>query len=247
MALSVVLLAHVPARASTDLSTIFSEGNRAYLNGDYDQAVAQYRKLLDSGVVDADVYYNLANAYYRQGRLGLAILFYEKALKLSPGDEAARYNLDAARRKLVDKLEAGGTSGEPGWHRLLGRIAIDWLTWPLLVLAWVCSVLGVARLLSRSEARKRMLKWINLPLLAITFCCGLVFTGRLYLHRRVHYGIVLDRQVRLLEGPDGKAAAVVELHEGLKVRLLVDAGGYVRVRLANGVEGYLPRDSVGAI
>ncbi|RME28595.1 MAG: hypothetical protein D6806_02645, partial [Deltaproteobacteria bacterium] len=118
---------------------------------------------------------------------------------------------------------------------------------PLLVLVWVCSIIGVARLLARTEARKRVLKWLNVPLWTMAIILGLLFAGRMYLHEKVHYGIVLEREVRLLEGPDRNAGVLVELHEGLKVRLLAEAGGFVRVKLANGVEGYLPHGSVGQI
>ena len=56
----------------------------------------------------AAVYYNLGNAYYKAGKIAPAILNYERCLLLDPGDSDARFNLQMARQKTIDKIEPVG-------------------------------------------------------------------------------------------------------------------------------------------
>src|SRR5690606_3967693 len=71
-----------------------------------DKAIEVYKDLINSGFEGTSLYYNLGNSYYRTGKIGLAILYYEKALKLSPGDEDIRHNLALANLKTIDKVES---------------------------------------------------------------------------------------------------------------------------------------------
>ena len=78
-------------------------GDSAYVRQQYQQAIADYEALLKKGV-SADVYYNLGNAYYRTDNITRAVINYERALLLSPGDPDIRVNLQLARSKTIDKI-----------------------------------------------------------------------------------------------------------------------------------------------
>lgn len=75
----------------------------SYHQGNYQQAISDYKELLGKGVSPA-LYYNLGNAYYRSDSLSKAILCYERAYKLSPSDKDIRFNLQFARSKTIDKI-----------------------------------------------------------------------------------------------------------------------------------------------
>src|SRR3978361_2157821 len=68
-------------------SSLFEKGNTAYAKAQYDQAIKSYLQIVNSGNQSAAVYYNLGNAYYKTGDISSALLYFEKAHKLSPGDE----------------------------------------------------------------------------------------------------------------------------------------------------------------
>lgn len=74
-----------------------------YQKGNYQQAIKDYQEILQKGV-SADIYYNLGNAYYRTDNIAQSILAYERALRLSPGDEDIRFNLQFVRSKTIDKI-----------------------------------------------------------------------------------------------------------------------------------------------
>ncbi len=235
--------------APEGLEAIFAGANQAYLDGQYDRAAAGYRKLIEAGLVHPDVFYNTANACFRAGRVGLAVLFYEKALALDPSDPAAASNLAIVRKELIDRVVMleGGAVGEPPWHGFIRGLNLGWLTWSFLGLyVLVFALLIGRRLLARGPVR-RLLFWINVPLLCVMLALGVLFFSRAYVQERVHHGVVVSRTAELREGPERTAKVLMEVHAGLKVRVLNQVGDHVRVRLANGVEGFLLDRRLGRI
>jgi len=228
---------------------IFTAANQAYLDGRHRAAMAGYRKLIEAGVVHPDLYYNMANACYRAGRVGLAVLFYEKALALAPGHEAADSNLETVRQELIDRVvvDDAGAVGEPLWHGFLRGLSLGWLTWTFLALWWVVFAVLVARRLLLRGPLRRLLFWINVPVISVALVLGLLLFSRIYVQERVHHGVIVARTAALREGPGRSAAVQMEVHAGLKVRLLNEVGDHVRVRLANGVEGFVQQGELGRI
>ncbi|MDQ3037282.1 MAG: tetratricopeptide repeat protein, partial [Myxococcota bacterium] len=92
----VLALATGSARADT-LEDVFRAGNDAYFSGEYAAATERYEHLVDLGVRDADVFYNLGMAYARQGRHGRAIAAFERSLRVRSGDAEASRALERSR------------------------------------------------------------------------------------------------------------------------------------------------------
>ena len=78
---------------------LFRQGNEAYRQSDYQQAIEAYTAVLDAGYENADLYYNLGNAYYRTEQMGMAVLCYERALRIEPGFAEAKQNLALANAR----------------------------------------------------------------------------------------------------------------------------------------------------
>lgn len=109
--------------------TALKEAEVAYTKEDYAKAIELYEGILKSNGESAAVYYNLGNAYYKAGKIAPAILNYERCLLLDPGDSDARFNLQMARQKTIDKIEPVGdfswSNGLRAWRtsvpQTLGR------------------------------------------------------------------------------------------------------------------------------
>ena len=106
----------------------FVKANEAYASKDFEKAIALYEEIVAGEKHSAALYYNLANAHYQQGALAPAILNYERALHLQPGDEETLHNLKLAQQKLVDRYlimsQINNTQGMSG-----GQIALTLLSY----------------------------------------------------------------------------------------------------------------------
>ncbi|MGH9388155.1 MAG: tetratricopeptide repeat protein, partial [Vicinamibacteria bacterium] len=104
--------------AFTTPADAFRQAEALYQEEHYAEAIENYESIRASGVEDGVLYYNLGNAYFKSGRLGLAIVSYERASNLMPGDEDIRANL-----AFAGGLVSGGLETPP--LPLLVRWAVD--------------------------------------------------------------------------------------------------------------------------
>lgn len=93
------------AFSESEMSEIVMSADSAYAAEDYQQAIAGYEHALSQGVSSSELYYNLGNAFYREGRLGKSVISYERSLKLDPSNDDARVNLQFVKSKLVDRQQ----------------------------------------------------------------------------------------------------------------------------------------------
>jgi tetratricopeptide (TPR) repeat protein len=242
----VVVAAAAPSRADV-LDEAWRRGNEAYFRGDYAAVVAAFEQLERQGVVSADLAYNLGVAYFRTGALGKAIWAFERAAALDPDADDARFNLAQARklaeRRVRDKLE--GADREPLWTRAVTALPTSTLTWLFTALyAGGFVVLFVRR---RAEGDARAPLTAAAALLGLgALLAGLLLGGRALLDR-LPFGIVLPERLAVKEGADPNYRTSFDVHAGLKVRLLEEDHDWVRIRLANGLEGWVRGQDVGRL
>jgi len=275
LALVACALGGPASRAHADrLDEAWQRGNDAYLRGDFAAAVAAYEELDRHGVVSPDLAYHLGNAYFRRGELGRAIWSFERALTLAPDDEDPRYNLGQARklaqRKAEDKLE--GAERDPLWMRVVGELTPT--STAGMFLAFYLAFFGCLfwRRASRRRAREIGARdggssgsspgaWAGAPgasassgiagTLAALTGVGVALTGLLLVGRvtldRLPFAIVLPDQAEVKDGADSHYRTSFKVHAGLRVRLLDRDQDWVRLRLSNGLEGWLPDRDVGRL
>jgi len=246
---AVALLATVGASvARADrVDEAWKRGNDAYLHADYDAAVAAYEELDRQGVVSGDLYFNLGDAYYRKGRLGPAAWAFERAAGLDPDDEDARYNLEQTRkliaRRARDRIE--GEDREAAWIRAVTYLAPSTETWLFVALYLGLFAALFARRRAGDESRPAL--GAVAALLGVgALLSGMLLAGRVQLER-VPFGIVLPDAVAVKEGADVNYRTSFEVHAGLRVRLLEHDQDWLRVRLGNGLEGWVRRQDVGRL
>jgi tetratricopeptide (TPR) repeat protein len=227
----------------------FRRGNDAYFHGRYSQAVEAYEQIAALGVISPDLYYNLGNAYVKAGGLGPGIFNYERALELDPTAEDVRYNLEAARetvRKRADDRLVGAES-MPWWIRTVEPFTVSGLSWLFLGLyAAVFLLLIALHFVPPGFVRTGM--WACFAFLVVgAGASGALLGGRLYLAERVAQAIVLPDSVQVKEGPDTNYQTLFNIHSGLRVRVTERDQDWVRVRLGNGLEGWLRDAELGRL
>ena len=224
------------------------EAEEAYAKEDYTQAIELYESVLKSYGESATVYYNLGNAYYKAGKVAPAILNYERALLLNPGDSDTRFNLQVARQKTVDKIEPIGEFFLTRWIGTVEDVysADGWAKWGVasFVLFIGCLVLFFFS------------KWIRLK--KIGFFAGICFllislVANLFadsqqdklLHRAD--AIVFASTVTVKSSPDASGTDLFILHEGTKVTIKSTLGEWSEIQLEDGNVGWMPSKEIQQI
>jgi tetratricopeptide (TPR) repeat protein len=246
--LLVALAVLAPSVARADrLDEAWKRGNDAYLHGDYDAAVAAYEELDREDVVSPDLFFNLGDAYFKKGALGPAIWAFERAAALDPDDEDVHYNLEQTRklaaRQARDKIE--GEDREPLWIRAVTALSPSTETWTFVVLYLAFFAVLFARRRASDDARPALAAAAAILAFA-ALVAGSLLAGRAVL-ARVPYGVVLPAELAVKEGADVNYKTGFNVHAGLRVRLLERDQDWLRVRLANGLEGWVRSKDVGRL
>ena len=241
----IALLLLLPLGASAQTK---SEADSAYAAGHYQKAVAIYEQLLNQGA-SADLYYNLGNAYYRSENITRAVLNYERALLLSPGDRDIRFNLQLARSKTIDKIVPESEMFFVTWyHSLVNLMSVDgWAMTAIVSLALVI-VLFLIYLFSEQVWLRKVGFFGGFALLLV-FVLSNIFANaqkQELLHRKG--AIVVASSVAVKSTPARNGTDLFILHEGTKV-VITDGSmkDWKEIRLADGKEGWIESKKIELI
>ena len=243
-----VLLLHPPAGASAQTQA-FEEGNRLYQEGDFAGAAARYESVVESGYEAAALYYNLGNARFRLGELARAVVAYERAARLDPGNDDVRTNLALVNQQLQDRIEPLPRfwllSALKWWVELLPRRLLEGM-------ATVCwTALGVAGALLMLRQPRGWRATIRRTAwgagLAATALGGTLFAREAGVGR-AEEAVVMVAEARVLSAPSAEGGLTVfTLHAGTKVRIDQRSGEWAEIVLADGKVGWLEMDALEVI
>lgn len=248
---SAVPVATLPAVASLDdipADTLWTQANAAYSNGSYRQAVELYDALLARGVHSGKLYYNLGNSWFKQGRMGKAILNYNRALLLDPTDEDTQYNLAMANARIVDKIDAVPEFFLKTWLRDLG-LTLGTDTWAVLGLIFLGATFAavILWLLSNTLALRKSGFYGGLASLALCLAC--TFYAHFQRTRLLHgnEAVVMNLVAPVKSSPGAGSKDIFVLHEGTKVRMLEQLDGWTEIVLSDGNKGWITSNAIEAI
>jgi tetratricopeptide (TPR) repeat protein len=230
--------------AGAGLRETFEAGNEAFGLGRFDEAIAAYEELVDHGVWDADVFFNLGTAYARSGRLGPAILNLERALVLDPGHDEARDNVRIVRRALARRRTQAGEDADLDpprsfWLSLLDRVTAAQVGIPFLLCYVALFGVLAARRLTRRELARLGLAIAAVVLGGATIVGGGLVGSKAYFDAEVREAIAIgDGEVVLREGPGERFTRAVTTHEGDRLRVLGREGEWLLLRDRAGREGW---------
>ena len=224
------------------------KAEEAYAKEDYTQAIELYESVLKSYGESAMVYYNLGNAYYKAGKVASAILNYERALLLNPGDSDTRFNLQVARQKTVDKIEPIGEFFLTRWIGTVEDVysADGWAKWGVasFVLFIGCLVLFF---FSKWIRLKKIGFFAGICSLLISLVANLFADSQQdkLLHRAD--AIVFASTVTVKSSPDASGTDLFILHEGTKVTIKSTLGEWSEIQLEDGNVGWMPSKEIQQI
>lgn len=244
---SLLLIASLPLAAQLPAEALLRQAEDAYGNGDHRKALALYDSV-NTQYSSAGLLFNIGNCYSKLGDVPHAILYYERALRLSPGAEDVQANLDLARTKVVDRVSQlpAFTLGSL-WDRLRGGKDVD--QWARRSL-WMCALMAAAAaggLLVRPTAAKRGLYALAVAALLATVASTALAAYRVQEVERHTEAIILSPSVEILGEPRQGSTRLFILHQGTKVAVQEEQGDWREVRLASGAVGWLPKAAIAVI
>lgn len=238
---------------STAISTIQNiskaAGDSAYIKGDYPVAISIYENLLENDKESAEIYYNLANAYYKSDNIAKAILNYERALLLQPADDDIRFNLTLAKSKTVDKVSEEYNIFFMQWLYDIADM-YDMKSWALLgIMAFVIMLVALLFFLFNNRITFRKGGFaIVMIMLFITIFANL---SALRHYRRLTNrtdAIILTPSVTAKSTPDDSGTNLFIIHEGRKVKISDDTmRAWKEIELEDGTMGWIPTETVERI
>ena len=233
---------------AANLHDVFDQGNQYYQQGEYEQAIETYQKILDEGFESGPLYFNLGNAYYKLGQLGPARLNYERASKFLKNDESLQENMQLLNLRLVDQIEPIPQFFlSQVWFRIIDFITIDALIWIVAGLLWLVLIVFSVRYYFRSRGRGDRLKIVFALIFVIFIFFTLISIQKIYNLENEQYGIIMNSSVTSRAEPKIGATEVFILHEGTKVKIERITGEWFEVRLADGKTGWLERTNLEII
>ena len=219
-----------------------------YRNGQFDQAIEIYVRLMNEGYEGTTLYFNLANSYYRIGQLGQAILNYERALRLSPSDEDVKHNLAFANLSTVDRIQPLPTFFLfEWWESILASLTVNGWTYLVYIFFILLIVLIVIYFFAKTTFQQKLILFSGLGMLAIFVMLFSLLIVKINREENVIEGVIIGQSITVKTSPDIKSTDIFVIHEGLKVNLEDKLDNWVKIRLADGKVGWIENNTVEKI
>lgn len=226
--------------------TGIENGNTLYKQGNYQEAIDVYETIVfRSQKQSPELYFNIANCYYKLNKVAPTIYNYEKALLLNPDFESAKNNLEIAKKLQIDDIKV---IEKVGIGKMLLNLTLffHYDTW-----AWISIGLGFLFLLffiiyyfSEASLVKRLIfsgMIVVFALILISISSAIFEKSNIENNKPA---IVFAEVTQLLSLPKLASKEIMKLHEGTKVFVLVTEKSFKKVQLPDGVVGWIPNSSI---
>ncbi len=239
--LATLLLGTGSSASGQNSRAVFAGGNASYQAGDFVAAEKAYRRLLEQGIESGPVFYNLGNACFKQGRLGEAIFFWEKARIPLPRDPDVQSNLELAQQLIVDRIEVPEDPAPVRWlFSAIHRQTVAEESNLTLLFFILGNLLMVAYQLAHRRRLARVLLSTAVACGVLVLLAGSSLAWKVFEQEHRRAGIVVEPTVEMRSGPGNEYLTVTTIHEGIKVRIQDEAQGWCRISLPNGWTGWIP-------
>jgi len=217
-----------------DITGNFIDGIRKYQAGEFKDAAVSFETIAASGVVNPDLFYNIGNAYLKANDLGNAILWYERAKRLSPGDPDLLFNLAHANTLVKDRTDSPVTLVDIlfFWQ---GVVPLRWLQ--AGTMAFSCMFFLWAGV--QTVRHKRIFSgpgWLLISLLLVLFLAAGMDT---YRSRVENLAVIIKDEAAVRSGVMENSTRLFELHAGTMVQVKAQKNGYLKIRLTRGRVGWV--------
>lgn len=242
-----LLILSVSLNAQSD--KLFESGNKYYNDGNFQEAINSYERIIAKGEHSSDLYFNLANAYYKQNKIAPSIYYYEKALQLAPDDNDIKSNLAFAQNMTIDDIEKVPEMGLSRiFKNLVNTFSFD--TWAIIavILVFVFVILFLSYYFSYTTVKKRI-AFLGSSSAIILSVIMLFFAFRKFQYdQKDKPAIVFAQESNVKTDPNLRSEVAFILHEGTKVQILeIYDKNWTKVKLSDGKTGWIANNDIKAL
>jgi tetratricopeptide (TPR) repeat protein len=233
---------------ASDVNSSMQQAGEYYRNSEFEQAIKIYEQLRSEGYEGTSLCFNLANSYYRIGKLGYAILNYERSLKISPSDEDVKHNLAFANLGTVDRIQPLPTFFLfVWWEALLASLSVNAWTYTTFFFYLFLMILIVLYFFAKTIFQQKLILFSGLGLLLVLAITIFLLIVKINREQTLISGVVVEQSITVKTSPDFKSTDAFVIHEGLKVILEDKLDDWLKIKLADGKVGWVENDAVERI
>lgn len=229
-----------------DKNALFIQGNDHYNEGEFQEAITTYEGIINGGQHSSDLYFNLANAYYKTNQVAPSIFYYEKALQLAPKDKDIKNNLAFAQNMTIDAIDV---IPEVGFSKIVKNLvnSFSFDVWSILSVALVVLfvILFLSYYFSYGTNKKRLMFVSSFASLAFGLI-ALAFAFQKYeFDQNENAAIVFSRESEVRTEPNFRSETAFNLHEGTKVQIIEKYDEeWAKVKLSDGKTGWISIEDI---
>lgn len=237
LALAVTLQAQTATPAQT-----LAQANRAYTAGDYETAISLYQSLLEAGVGEGAVHFNLGSAYYESDQTGRALAHFLQAQRYLPRDadlnqfiariQGERDAVQGDEQVPIDRL-GGLTQSVMTRGELVAAAFVVWAVW-----------FGLAAWMVWRPGMRGALRSVLVVLGIVLFGVLLLMGSRLYVEAARPQAVIIDGATPAYSGPAERYLQLYSVPEAAQLRVLERRDGWARFVLPDGRQGWLQADAM---
>ena len=226
-----------------------AEADQAYQENKFTDAITAYEAILETEGESADIYYNLGNCYYKTKNIAKAVLNYERAWLLKPGDADIRFNLELARSKTVDQITPTSEVFIVTWIKNITNLMSEKEWGITAIISFLLLLIGLALYIFGNRIILKKIGFIAAAVFLIVCISANMFANGQKNKIVSRLGaIVMSPTITVKSTPNESGTDLFVLHEGTKVYIEDDSmKGWKEIRLEDGKEGWLPASAIEVI
>ena len=249
------------ADATTTAKVHWEEGIAAYENRNYKEAVEAFESIIALDEASAEVYYNLANAYFKLGQhkenaarpfsageLGKAVLNYHRAIKLNPAMADARYNLELAVDHTNDTENIPQSFIATLWQGLRSMMTSNGWTVTSIVMLAMALILVMFYLLSANILLRKVGFFVAIVLIvSFIVTSALAMSSRRALLNDDRAVVICNDTTPVHASPDSASKIIRQPSQGVTVRISRVHGDWTEISFADGEMGWIRNSNIEAV
>ena len=226
----------------------FNKGVELYNKGKYNEAIVEFKEIIENGQHSENLFFNLGNAFYKINDIANSIFYYEKALKLNPKNNDVLNNLAFAQNMLIDKIEILPTNQVLEFLNSISEILNinQWLALGIVLLYFFLLTFILYFFSSKSILKRNYFTafTILLFLSIISFFVGL---NKFEKQKSKLEAIIFENKIDFRTEPNYRSEILFNLHEGTKVIIKEELNDWALIEISDGNKGWIELQSIKKI